>query len=52
MAELQCEDLDVDEALIQYQRGLELVQQLEHYLSVAENTVTELKAKFTAVADN
>ena len=44
--ELQRDALDVDVALAQYQRGLELVQQLEHYLATAENTVKELKAKF------
>ncbi|HTB48916.1 MAG TPA: exodeoxyribonuclease VII small subunit [Verrucomicrobiae bacterium] len=47
MAELQREDLDVDTALQQYQRGLELVQQLEAYLKTAENKVRELKAKFS-----
>lgn len=43
---LQRDDLGVDEALKKYQRGLELVQQLEAYLQSAENTITELKAKF------
>jgi exodeoxyribonuclease VII small subunit len=46
MAELQREDLDVDLALQYYQRGLELIQQLESYLAGAENSVQELKAKF------
>jgi len=46
LAELQQEDLDVDQAVKQYQRGLELVRQLEQYLEGAENTVKELKAKF------
>lgn len=46
--ELQREDLSVDAALARYQRGLELVQQLEAYLKTAENTVTELKAAFDA----
>lgn len=48
MAELQREDLDVDIALTQYERGLELVAQLEKYLITAENRVTELKARFSA----
>ena len=47
MLELQREDLDVDSALKHYQRGLELVQQLEDYLQTAENQVRELKAKFS-----
>jgi exodeoxyribonuclease VII small subunit len=46
MTKLQDEDLDVDEALSLYQRGLELVQQLDSYLKTAENTVHELKARF------
>jgi exodeoxyribonuclease VII small subunit len=46
MDELQREDLDVDAALQHYQRGLELVRQLQHYLETAENKVIELKAKF------
>ena len=48
MLELQREDLAVDAALQHYERGLELVQQLEHYLKTAANRVTELKAKFRA----
>jgi exodeoxyribonuclease VII small subunit len=48
MAELQREDLDVDAALRHYQRGLELVGQLQQYLEAAENKVIELKAKFNA----
>ena len=48
MAELQREDLDVDAALKHYQRGLELVEQLQQYLETAENKVIELKAKFNA----
>ena len=50
MAELTREDLDVDHALAHYQRGLELVQQLEDYLKTAENKVQELKASFNTPA--
>ena len=46
MLALQREDLDVDQALGYYQRGLELVQELEKYLKTAENQVKELRAKF------
>lgn len=46
MLSLQEEDLDVDKALEHYQRGLELVQQLETYLKDAENKIIEIKAKF------
>lgn len=41
------DNFDVDEAVKKYQRGLELVQQLEKYLATAENQVRELKAKFS-----
>lgn len=50
MTELQREDLDVDQALIHYKRGLELVQQLETYLKTAENKVQELKSSFNTPA--
>jgi len=46
LAELQREDLDVDTALKNYHRGLELVQELQTYLKTAENKVTKLQAKF------
>ncbi len=50
LADLQQDDTDVDSALKQYERGLELVQQLEKYLKNAENTIIELKAKFSSPA--
>jgi exodeoxyribonuclease VII small subunit len=46
MLALQQEDLDVDQAVQYYERGLKLVGQLQAYLKTAENKVTELKAKF------
>jgi exodeoxyribonuclease VII small subunit len=46
MSKLQQEELDVDEALKLYERGLQLVQELEKYLKTAENSVKQLKAKF------
>lgn len=48
MHKLQREDIDVDEALKYYERGLTIVKQLEEYLSGAENRVREIKAKFTS----
>ena len=46
MTALQQDQLDVDEALKLYQRGLELVDALQKYLKTAENKVIELKSKF------
>lgn len=48
VAELQREDIDVDVALKLYERGLELVGELEKYLKSAENKVQELQAKFSS----
>ena len=46
MLELQNDQLDVDAALKYYERGLDLVGQLEAYLKKAENRVRELKVGF------
>lgn len=43
---LQGDDLSVDDALKSYERGMELVKQLESTLKEAENKITKLKAKF------
>lgn len=51
MAELQREDLDVDEALKHYRRGLELVTALEAYLKTAENQIKTIKADFNSLAE-
>jgi exodeoxyribonuclease VII small subunit len=48
LSDLQREDSDVDAALKQYARGLEIIKQLEAYLQTAENTVRELQAAFSA----
>ncbi len=45
MLELQGDGVGVDQALKSYQRGLELVKELEAYLKTAENKVRELKAE-------
>ena len=47
LAELQQSDLDVDVAVKKYERGLQLIKELEKYLGEAENRVSELKAKFS-----
>lgn len=45
LADLQRDDLDVDQAIDKYRRGLELVKKLEIYLETAENTVNELRPR-------
>jgi exodeoxyribonuclease VII small subunit len=47
LSELQRDDLDIDEALKVYARGQEIIKVLEDYLKNAENSVTELKAKYS-----
>lgn len=46
LAELRQSDLDVDVAVKKYERGLELIKELETYLEGAENRVNQLKTKF------
>jgi exodeoxyribonuclease VII small subunit len=44
VAKLQSSDLDVEEAVKAYTRGMEITQQLEKYLKQAENQVIKIKA--------
>lgn len=46
LLELQTEDIDVDQTVAKYKRGLELVEKLESQIKDAENNITELQAKF------
>lgn len=46
MLNLQSEDLDVDEAIELFNKGQKLVKELENYLSEAENTIKQIKAKY------
>lgn len=39
---LQQDDIDVDVAMVKYERGLELTKQLETYLQAAENKISKL----------
>ena len=43
--ELQQEDLYIEAAVGKYERGLELIAELEKYLKAAENRVVKLKSK-------
>ena len=46
----ESDNFDVDQAVRKYERGLELVAQLEKYFDAAKNTVRQLKAKFETQA--
>lgn len=47
LADLQQGDLDIEDAIKRYQRGMELVDAMERYLKNAETKITELKARFS-----
>jgi exodeoxyribonuclease VII small subunit len=42
VTDLQQDDIDVDLAMQKYERGLELIAQLEKYLKTAENKIEKL----------
>ncbi|HSX35524.1 MAG TPA: exodeoxyribonuclease VII small subunit [Patescibacteria group bacterium] len=48
LAALQQPDVQVDEAVKLYQKGLELAAALEATLKTAENTITQLKLQANA----
>lgn len=43
LADMQEDGVDVDVALAKYERGQELVRELERYLESAENKITKRK---------
>jgi exodeoxyribonuclease VII small subunit len=45
----ESEDVDVDEALKRFERGLDLAAQCKKRLSEVENNVKEIKKKYEAV---
>jgi len=44
VARLQSADLDVDQAVQAYERGMTITKDLQAYLQQAENKVTKIKA--------
>lgn len=44
MNKLQGEDITIDDAVSHYERGMEIVKQLETQLKEAENKVTKIKS--------
>lgn len=47
---LQSADLDIDESLKRYERGMVIIKELEAYLQTAENKVTKIKRQFSSEA--
>jgi exodeoxyribonuclease VII small subunit len=46
MQSLQHDDIDIDMATKSYERGMEIITQLEAYLETAENKVQKLRVQF------
>ncbi len=47
LEELQTGNLDVDKAVVLYERGIIITKELETYLKEAENKVAKIKADFS-----
>ncbi len=48
--ELQSSEGDIDTAVAKYERGMQILQELELYLKSAENRVQKIKADFSQTA--
>lgn len=48
LIKLQNDELDVDEAVALYERGIAITSELEAYLKNAENKVAKIKADFSS----
>lgn len=46
LGQLQDSNVDVDEATVLYERGMEIVHQLQVRLDEAENTIKKIDARF------
>lgn len=46
LQDLEDAELDIEDALKLYERGMTIVKELEVYLKTAENKVTKIKASF------
>lgn len=46
LGQLQDSNVDVDEATVLYERGMEIVNQLQVRLDEAENTIKKIDARF------
>lgn len=44
LGNLQSDELDIDEAMKAYERGMALAKELEDYLKTAENKITKIQA--------
>ncbi len=45
LSSMQSDNIDVDESLIKYERGKEIINLLTEYLKNAENSITKINSK-------
>ena len=45
LSSMQSDNIDVDESLIKYERGKEIINLLTEYLKNAENSITRINSK-------
>lgn len=45
LVNLQSSDLDVDQIIAEYQKGIDIVEELEKYLKTAQNKITKINQK-------
>ena len=48
----QSEDIDLTEAIVKYEHGMELISMLEKHLKTAENKVKVIKQRFDVIVAN
>lgn len=48
LSDLQAGDLDVEEAVALYEKGMKITKQLQEHLKQAENKVSKIKADFAS----
>lgn len=46
LAWFETDDVDLDQAIVKYERGMEIAKELEAYLKTAENKIEVVKKKF------
>ncbi len=51
-AYLEQADVDLDQALVRFERGAELAKQLKQYLRTAENKIEQLQVDFSKSSPN
>jgi len=48
LADLQAGGSDIDSSIKQYERGMQIIEELKTYLAQAKNKVTKVKSTFSS----